>query len=296
MFSEKIMITGAGGLIGSSVIKDLADNGFDVLGIYKQNKAAYEWEHLVHDFISGQLSSDRFKKIGCIIHCASSVPRDSSRAESELAAAGNKIIDDKIIQLANDLQCKLIYTSGTSVYGFDGDICFKESDKAADKLAPYIRQKYLSECNILKKVEDSIILRISAPYAYYQKANTVLKTFINKAIHHENIVYYGTGERCQDFIHAKDVAYAIRCCLSKENIDGIYNISSGKSISMKSLAKLIISFVPDCRSEILPSDVEDAQENYKALFDISKAKAKLGWQPTISLSEGINEWIKYLTQ
>lgn len=296
MFNKKIMITGAGGLIGSSVIKDLADNGFDVLGIYNQSKATYEWEYIVHDFTTGQLNNDRLKKIGCIVHCASSVPRDSSQPESELAAARNKIIDNSIIKLATDLHCKIIYLSGTSVYGFHGNICYKESDKAADKLPPYIRQKYLSECDILEKVNDSIILRISAPYAYYQKANTVLKTFINKAVHHENIVYFGTGERCQDFIHVKDVAYAIRCCLSKENIDGIYNISSGKSINMKSLANLIVSFVPDCRSEVLPSNIEDPQENYRALFDIGKAKTKLGWQPAISLSEGIDEWIKYLTQ
>jgi len=40
----------------------------------------------------------------------------------------------------------------------------------------------------------------------------------------------------------------------------------------------------------------DAQENHKALFNISKAKKDLRWQPKIKLSEGIEEWVKFLNE
>ena len=85
-------------------------------------------------------------------------------------------------------------------------------------------------------------------------------------------------------------------CSLKTNTTGIYNIASGNPVSMKNLAELILSKVPGSDSKISSSGIPDPQENHKALFDTTKAKKELGWQPSISLSDGIDEWIKYLKQ
>ena len=68
----------------------------------------------------------------------------------------------------------------------------------------------------------------------------VMKTFLNKAINNENITLFGAGEKVQDFIYVKNIGLIVEELILKE-IFGVFNLVSGKSISMKDLAILIIN-------------------------------------------------------
>jgi len=293
--TNKILVTGAGGLIGNAVCNCLRDQQKSFLGLYKNKPPKQKlWNTSIADLEKNDLEKILgSENISTIIHCAAVIPNEHHSTSDCYKI--NTAIDKKIAEYADQQNIQnFIFISTTNMYGLSTEIIDESSKLNIDNL--YSLAKFNSEELFLKlKKANAIVLRVNAPYHYSQKANTVLKIFINKIIKREDVSYHGTGNRQQDFIHVKDVSHAIICAL-KANSTGVYNIASGHPISMKDLAKLILYKVPGSKSKIFPSGMPDAQENHKALFDISKAKEELGWQPKVSLSQGIDEWIKYLEQ
>lgn len=292
---ERILITGAGGLLGNSVCHLLHKLNLPIIALYK-NKPQ---EKILWTYNYGDIEKDNLQKnfehqnISTIIHCAAIIPNEQNTFENcyRINTVIDKNISDYVVK--NNVR-KLIFTSTTNMYGISTMIINETSELKIDNL--YSRAKLKSE-NLffsLKNVE-AISLRINAPYHYSQKSKTVLKIFIENIINDKDVSYHGSGARQQDFIHVKDVASAVLSSL-RINKTGIYNIASGNAINMKDLAELILSKVPESKSKIKSCGFPDPQEEHKALFDITKAKAELSWQPKISLNEGINEWIKYIQQ
>lgn len=291
----RILITGAGGLIGNSICYFLHEHDFPIIALYKSKpKEKLLWDYACADIEKDDLRNiPGFQSVSAIIHCAAVIPND--RYSLECCYKINTAIDKKIsaYTITNKVE-KIVFISTTNMYGISNTVINEDTKLQIDNL--YSRAKVNSEELFFNmKNTETISLRINAPYHYSQKSNTVLKIFINKIVNGEDISYYGTGARQQDFTHVKDIAAAAMCCL-KTKKTGIYNIASGNPVSMKNLAELILSKVPDSTSKMFSSGIPDVQENHKALFDISKAKKELGWQPSISLSDGIDEWIKYLKQ
>ncbi|MEP6927685.1 MAG: NAD(P)-dependent oxidoreductase [Ginsengibacter sp.] len=291
----RILITGAGGLIGSAFCRFLYEHGFPILALYRSKpKEKLLWDYacinIEKDDLQNLLSDQKFF---AIVHCAAVIPNDQYSYENCYDI--NTVIDKKIsgYAIANKIK-KFIFISTTNIYGISEEVINEDTVLKINN--SYSQAKINSEEQFFNmKKTEVIALRINAPYYYSQKTNTVLKIFINNIVKGEDISYNGTGARQQDFTHVMDIAAAVMCSL-KTTKPGIYNIASGHPVSMKNLAELILSRVPDSKSKIFSSGLPDVQENHKALFDITKAKKELSWRPSISLSEGIDEWIKYLKQ
>ena len=181
------------------------------------------------------------------------------------------------------------------MYGDISEITNEEADLKINN--EYSKSKFETESKLekLEKIK-SFILRVNAPYSYKIITKTVLKIFIENAFQNKPIIYSGNGNREQDFTHVDDIAAAVLLCSSNVANSGVYNISSGTPISMKNLANLIKSVLPNCTSTITNSGKADNQENYRAKINISKAKIELNWSPKITLDQGIKEWIKFLSK
>ncbi|MEI9958767.1 MAG: NAD(P)-dependent oxidoreductase [Ferruginibacter sp.] len=295
-YNKTVMVTGANGLIGKAICNYLFKKNVDVLAVYREEPVKMpDWKFIIWN-IEDQNLPDNNIAPAYIVHCAASVPKFNTVEHFREVADKNKVIDNNILKFAVKTDSALIYTSGTSVYGFNRNEKVNENAILDSLDNPYFNQKTESEKLFSTKLNNVTILRISAPYEPCMNANTVIKLFINKALLNEDILYHGSGNRCQDFIHANDIADAVWKCIKKGENKAIYNIASAKPITMKKLAELIISKVPGCKSLILPSGSVDPQENYKAQFDISKAFRELNWMPKTELDAGVNEWIKYLQQ
>jgi UDP-glucose 4-epimerase len=290
MNNTKIVVTGAGGLIGSQTIKLLYTLGYPVIGVYR--KELYEkphWECVYTDLSANSLNG-LIDNVSVVIHCAAAIPKNFN--ETDVIYQQNKNIDKNVLDFVTANNAGIIFISSTSLYGATGKLNFEEDIIIIkDK---YSLGKFETELNILQlPVNPKIILRVNAPYGPQQKHTTVLKLFIEKAISGKDIFYYGNGCRQQDFTYVDDVANAVLQALQSSNVNGIYNISRGKPISMKELAKLIAGQIPGYKGKISSSGEPDPQENYKARFSIDKARLQLKWYPEISLKEGIKKWIKY---
>jgi UDP-glucose 4-epimerase len=279
---KTIAITGVGGLIGSYISRELKNNySFDVISLDRT---------IIPDL--GHFSSiDILKQLGnidIIIHCAAVVP--GGNINNATVAVINRKIDKNIFQYIRETKKKVLFISSMSVYKHYGENVLIDESMPLKKIISsddYVNEKIRSEY-LFNQIDDSVILRISSPYGLGQKNSNVLKIFAEKARKNENIIYFGTGQRTQDFIHANDIANAVLRVVEK-NATGIFNITSGESITMRHLAELITELVPGYTGMIKSNDSDDLQESFRANFSNSKAKKLLNWNPVISLSQGLLE-------
>ena len=283
---KKILLTGGGGLIGQPTLELLDKKGYRVVtvGIGEENAIAE------FDLAKKDLSRSLAKDFDYVVHLAAQLPK-SGRVDVYLA---NQKIDDNIFKFVGGNQIPLIYASGASVYGFGNSTVRIDENFPCKPEGEYIKQKVVSENWIKKNLKNYYICRISAPYAASSRYQGVLNTFCKMALAGDDLTLYGTGSRCQDFIHSKDVANLVcKIIESPAEKPGIYNICSGSTISMKEVGEMILRLA-ESSGGITFRGIEDPQENFKALYNIDKTVKAFDWKPKIQLEEGIAELLSFL--
>ncbi len=292
-----ILITGAGGLIGGEVLRAFQDSKHQITGIFRTTPINFKSRaELTYADLSNSQSDSVLQRLNpdCVVHCAAQMPASFDGEYARRAAEENSFIDHRIRKFCESKSIRLVYCSSTSVYGLPSIMVSENSPTMP--AGPYPREKLGMEKALSESGLPAVILRINAPYGVRQKANTVLKIFVENALSNLDLTYHGTGSRCQDFTSVHDVGRAIQYAVAKKHVRGIINISAGSPISMRSLAELVVSCVPFTKSKITSSGIADAQEHYRALFDISRARDLLDWSPAVSLGDGIRAWLSELSR
>ncbi|MFT4643621.1 MAG: UDP-glucose 4-epimerase [Planctomycetota bacterium] len=292
----KVLITGGSGLLGNSLVSILRDR-FTIYSIAKKGKYKTVYKNV--NYINLDLTSKECVpfisnlKLDVIIHCAALIPGGVDISQENIKEI-NSSIDENIISISSKLNCYLIFMSSTIVYGYSNNTFNIKEDIALKAISSYAVQKIESEKLIMNKINRFLILRINAPYGQPKPNKTVLTIFCQQAIQNKTLFYHGTGTRMQDFTHINDISNLIYSLLKSQSfINGVFNISYGKPISMMNLAKLIVQ-TAESNSEIRASGLIDLEEEYKADYSIEKAKIQLGWEPKITLKNGISELIKIM--
>lgn len=297
MFKLKnILISGASGSVGYGILDSMKNfKQYSIRGIYHGYEPPNQADNvtLVRADLTKSEAWAKLRDISAdvLIHCAAKIPASFSDTKQRKLSRDNFIMDELAITYALETRCKFIYISSTGVYGYKFD---RPCDESSELSPPsmYFEAKVQTERNIVsaKEILGYYIFRISAPYGPFQRNKTVMKTFIADALKNKTLFYYGSGSRTQDFISVEDIAGACLSSIEKECY-GIYNIASGRSVSMKALA-MTIKKLAASESEIRPAAVDDPQEGYRALFDIRKAKQLLSWIPLCTLERGLDDLIK----
>ena len=107
----------------------------------------------------------------------------------------------------------------------------------------------------------------------------------------EEIKIYGDGTQTRDFIFVKDVVKANILAAKNESVNGVFNVATGKAISINDIAKLVISETGS-KSQIVyekerPGDIKHS------LASIEKTKEELHFNPEYDLLKGLKETINY---
>mgnify|MGYP002152528654 CR=1 FL=1 len=207
-----------------------------------------------------------------------------------------------MLGLAKRVKAKIFQASTSEVYG-DPEIhpqpesywgkvnpigmrsCYDEGKRAAETLFfDYYRQHNL-------KIK---VVRIFNTYGprMHPDYGRVVSNFIVQAIKGEDITVYGDGQQSRSFCYVDDLIEAcVRMMDSEDNFIGPVNIGNPKDFTMLALAEEVVRLT-DTKSRIvfkpLPSD--DPRQRKP---DISLAREKLGWEPTIPLAEGLPRTIEY---
>jgi UDP-glucose 4-epimerase len=222
-----------------------------------------------------------------LVHLAAAIP-GSIPDETEVARI-NRSLDDWRCREALDRRLPVVYAS-TSNARRDAGIPQSEED-ALQPAGPYKVEKLRSESIWGQAFSEADVpfsaLRITAPYGPGQTARTVLQIFVQRALAGEPLRYFGTGTREQDFIAAADVAQAVVVALAA-GARGSFNIGSGQPIAMRNLAEIVVRIIGST-STVEPAGQPDPQEGQLARISIAKARKTLGWEPRISLEDGLRQ-------
>ena len=114
--------------------------------------------------------------------------------------------------------------------------------------------------------------------------------FIKKSLNGKELIIFGDGTQINDFIYVEDLVNLISIIIEK-GIQGIYNVGYGKGLPIIEIAEKIVKIVGKNNKIIKKplSEEEDMFELGGSIMNISKIKEVSGWEPKVSLEEGLEK-------
>ena len=100
----------------------------------------------------------------------------------------------------------------------------------------------------------------------------------------KTLTVVGDGKQTRDFIHVDDLANAFIKAIKSKSVNKIYNLGSGKKISINTIAKIFGG-----KKKFIP---KRPGEPKNSLADISKIKKEIKWKPKVSIEEGIKKLLE----
>lgn len=133
---------------------------------------------------------------------------------------------------------------------------------------------------------------VYGPYDNFDPENAmVIPSLINRALSGENpLTVWGDGSPIRDFIHARDVAKGMMLAIEK-GINVPINLGSGSGVTIKTIAEIVAANIPGKKIAIV-WDTSKPKGDAKRLMSMERAHS-YGFQPTISIEEGIKETIAW---
>ena len=289
----QVAILGATGLIGKAATLLFLKEGIDVEACSKNGGSTNGFSVDPIDISKDGVLSQwlKNKDIDAIIYLSAKIPKSFPEANWDLFYY-NLMMHKPVLDYWKRHKCHLIYASSCSVYGSHSPIPWKE-ENATFPDNYYSISKLVGEVLFHQEYQKGLpltILRINAPYGMDTRRKTVINIFLERALAGKDLTLFGSGNRQQDFIFVLDVARAFLIAYLKKN-DGIYNIASGKTVTMKELATNVINLT-NSSSKITYSGESDPQEGFQVEIDISKARNELGFLQKYSLEVGLKECIR----
>lgn len=283
------IVIGSNSAIAKEFSCYVASHGHYVIGISNRDNTNIHLNefYLSEDKTVKDILSD-FGGNEIIIYCAWRSPKRSKNGEEiyEKETSLNDLAYYLDLINIDNLNRFIFISSAGAIYG-DNNIINEES-LSANPITEYGKEKLSAE-KILKKLEPElklIICRVTNPFGFMtlpENGIGFIDHAINSAKSNKQINIFGTGKVLRDYIHIHDVCNYI-FMLSQQQVNGIFNIGSGKSFKIIDIALLIQEKFSD--TEIKYFQVNDSIIK-KSMVDINKLR-KIINIPTIDL----NEWIE----
>lgn len=129
-------------------------------------------------------------------------------------------------------------------------------------------------------------LRFANAYGLYSEYKTsVIAKMLKDILNGNDLIIYGDGEQTRDFINATDIAYAIWLALNRKGGFEVFQVASGKEVSINKLVEIICS-VTGINPNVThaPERIGEIKRNFS---NIDKIQKVLGFEPKVELEEGI---------
>ena len=292
----KFIITGGAGFIGSHLVKFLVRKGHKIIIIddFSNGKMSNlkEVKKKISIIKSDILNLNKVKTIDnvdCLFHLAAKTSVIESiknpKKYFKVNYKGTKSVMDFIKRSRIK---KIIFSASASCYGNTKKLPTNEKQKI-EPTNPYAKSKNMAENYIrkysLKNKVNFISFRLfnifgpntnkTSPYS------SVITNFLNQFKKKLPLQIYGDGNQTRDFLHVNDLCECFYIGALKCEKDYIFNLGSGKRLSIVNLANLISNKI--IYKKGIKNEIRDSES------DISKLKKVFKWKPKISIYKSINE-------
>jgi len=288
---KKVLVTGGAGFIGKHSVIELLNLGYCVSVLDVEERPLWlppEVSYTRGSIVDAETCEVACQSIDQILHLAAQSRSAPSVSEWEENLQVNILGTTNLLKAAKKIGVtKFVFASSSTVYG-DGAVPQTPSQAPAF-LNFYAWSKYSAEQLCLQFDRHfgvpTTALRYFSVYGPGQPRSgeyaLVMGIFSEAKRSGERVQIYGDGLQSRDFIHVRDVAKANVAALESDCRALTLNVGSGTNTSILQLAESFgLSF------DFAPERVGDARET---LADISQTLATLDWQPTIKISEGLDE-------
>ena len=305
--TNKILVTGGAGFLGSHLCDVLIKEGYDILCVdnfFTGNKDNIshlvfnpKFELMRHDVTFPlYVEVDQIYNLACP---ASPIHYQYDPVQTTKTSVHGAI---NMLGLAKRLNARILQASTSEVYGdpevhpqtedYWGKVnpigirsCYDEGKRCAETLFfDYFRQHQL----------EIKVMRIFNTYGPRMHPNDgrVVSNFIVQALKNESITIYGDGSQTRSFCYVSDLIEGMmRMMDSDKTITGPINIGNPDEFTMIELAELILKLTSSQSKIIFKPLPEDDPKQRQP--NISLAKAKLDWEPKVKVEDGLNETIAY---
>ncbi len=281
----KVLVTGASGFNGTAVVKELIDNGHQVVGLARSEKSAEVIQHLGAEVLRGSLEDLEILKLAAagadgIIHCGFNhdFMKGGSATFSEAAAADKNAIL-AMGEMLTGTDKAIIVTSG--MLGLPaGKGAVTEDDRAEN--SP--RKSETAAWTLAEKGVHASVIRL-APSVHDRGDAGFIPAIIQMARKKGVSAYPGEGTNRWVGVHRLDAARAFRLALEKGRTGAVYNVVDEDAIEIKTIAELIGEKlhipVASVSGEALQKHFEWISHFISMDCPVSTAKTRemLGWKP-----------------
>ncbi len=316
---KRVLVTGAAGFVGSHVAERLVDVGFEVIGV--DNFDPYYAPVLKHRNLVGLLGRRgfSFREVDCVslgdmdralgdltiqavVHLAAKVGVRASVGQRAEFARVNVVGTQAVLELARRRSIdRVLLGSSSSVYGGGPARAFREHETPRHPRSPYAATKHAAEIlgHEYHRAHGMTVvaLRYFSVYGPRQRPDLVIHKFATRLLAGRSIPVYGDGRAERDYTWVDDIAAgtvaAVRWALAEPRAYEIINLGGGCTTSVATVIELLADALGvEPAIQVLPPHRGDMR---RTLADLTKARALLGYQPTVRLEEGIPRFLEWLT-
>ncbi len=311
---KRVLVTGAGGFIGSHLAELLAREGAEVVAFVRYNSRS-DWGMLGQvsseildaiQVVAGDITDpyavrEAAMNIDVIFHLAAQIAIPYSYKHPRETSLANLIGTLNVLQAARDLDVqKVVHTSTSEVYGTAQTVPINESHPINPQ-SPYAATKagadHLAQSFFLSFGLPVVTVRPFNTYGPRQSARAVVPAFISQALAN-GVIKLGATEPTRDLTYCTDTGRGFMALAeAPEAVGRVVNLGNNLEISIGDLARIIADL---CGKDI-PLEIDqqrlrpEGSEVMRLRVDNTLANELAGWAPTITLKEGLAstvEWIK----
>lgn len=301
-----ILVTGGAGFIGSNLCLNLLQEN-DVIcvdNLISGNKQNFSdvldkpnFTYIEHDI---NVPFDVEQKLDEVydLACPASPPDYQAHPIETLMVCATGV--KNVLDLAVKHKARFLHTSTSEIYGdplehpqketYWGHVnptgarsCYDEGKRFAESLIVNYRQKYDL---------DAKIVRIFNTYGPRMRANDgrVVSNFINQALFGEDLTIYGDGTQTRSFCYISDMIKGMLAMMASDEA-GPVNLGNPNEMTVGELAGKVLGLTgSSSRTVNKPLPADDPTQRKP---DITLAKEKLGWSPSVNLDDGLKETINW---
>lgn len=291
----QVLVTGGGGFIGSHLASALAaDNRVRVLDDFSTGRRANLPEDVT--VIEGDVRDEQtvdaaMDDVDVVFHEAAmvSVPESVEQPVDCHELNGTATVD--VFDCARRHDARVVFASSAAVYGTPDVVPISE-DAPTDPNSPYGFEKHLGEQYARFYTEQyglpTVPLRyfnVYGPRGLDGEYAGVIGTFVRQAQAGEPLTVEGDGEQTRDFVHVDDVVRANLLAATTDAVGRPFNVGTGRSSSINELAETVRDVVgSDIAINHVPGRTNDIEQSEA---DLGDARELLGYEPTMSLRDGL---------
>ncbi len=299
----KILVTGGAGFIGSHLCERLASEGNEVIcldNLSTGKKSNVEGIPNV-EFVEQDITKQLDVKCDQVYNLASPAsPIDYQKLSIETLMVGSIGVRN-VLELARKNNARVVHASTSEVYGdpqvhpqvetYFGNVnpigprsCYDEAKRYAEALCMAYHTK---------KIANVVLARIFNTYGEKMRLDDgrVVPNFVGQALRGEPITVYGDGMQTRSFCYVSDQVEALVRLMNSKHSGEAFNSGNPEEHTILEFAQKIKSLT-NSESEIVfkPLPQDDPK---KRKPNIAKIKKAIGWQPKVSLDEGLKKTIEW---